>query len=169
MIDVLPAALKSTYSNHEGEHVMTNVIRGIGAGFAATVALSMIMVAKGMMGLMPELNVIAMLNQMMGSAPIVGWIAHFMIGMLAWGVGFVFFNKLLPGKTNLIKGITFGVIAWAMMMLAVMPMAGAGFFGLKLGMMAPVMTLMLHVIFGAVLGSVYGKLTCSGTTAAANQ
>jgi len=29
---------------------------------------------------------------------------------------------------------------------------------MKLGMMAPVMTLMLHVIFGAVLGGVFTKL-----------
>lgn len=34
---------------------MTNTNKGLIAGFAATVVLSMIMVAKGMMGLMPEL------------------------------------------------------------------------------------------------------------------
>jgi hypothetical protein len=45
-----------------------------------------------------------------------------------------------------------------MMMVAVMPMAGAGFFGMNLGIAAPVMTLMLHIIFGAVLGGVYGAL-----------
>lgn len=137
---------------------MTNTKRGIGAGLAATIVLSMIMVAKGMMGLMPELNVIAMLSSMMKSAPIVGWIVHFMIGMLAWGLGFVAVSRYLPGKTDLIRGISFGVAAWAMMMLVIMPMAGAGFFGLKMGMMAPVMTLMLHVIYGAVLGYAYGKL-----------
>ena len=137
---------------------MTNTKRGIGAGLAATMVLSMIMVAKGMMGLMPELNVIAMLSLMMKSAPIVGWIVHFMIGMLAWGLGFVAVSRYLPGKTDLTRGISFGVAAWAMMMLVIMPMAGAGFFGLKMGMMAPVMTLMLHVIYGAVLGYVYGKL-----------
>ena len=137
---------------------MSNVSRGIGAGLAATVVLSMIMVAKGMMGLMPELNVIAMLSSMMKMAPIAGWIAHFMIGMLAWGLGFVVFSEYLPGSTNVVKGISFGITAWAMMMLAVMPMAGAGLFGLNLGMMAPVMTLMLHVIYGAVLGFAYDKL-----------
>jgi hypothetical protein len=41
------------------------------------------------------------------------------------------------------------------MMIAMMPMAGAGFFGSHLGMTAPVMTLMLHIVFGFVLGSVY--------------
>ena len=37
-----------------------------------------------------------------------------------------------------------------------MPMAGAGFFGSQLGMMAPLATLVMHWIYGAVLGGVYG-------------
>lgn len=137
---------------------MTKTMSGIGAGLAATVVLSVIMVAKSMMGLMPQLNVIAMLSAMMNSTPIIGWLAHFMIGALAWGIGFAVFQIVLPGKTSLAKGISFGVVAWILMMVAIMPMAGAGFFGLNMGMVAPVMTLMLHVIYGAVLGSVYEKL-----------
>jgi len=137
---------------------MNNLTRGLGAGLAATMVLSMIMIAKGMMGLMPELNVIAMLSSMMKSASIVGWIVHIMIGMLAWGLGFVAVSRYLPGNTDLTKGVSFGIAAWVMMMLAVMPMAGAGLFGLKVGAMAPMMTLMLHVIYGAVLGYVFGKL-----------
>lgn len=147
---------------------MTNTSKGILAGFAATVVLSMIMVAKGMMGLMPELNVIAMLSSMMNTVPAVGWVIHFMIGMLAWGVGFTFFLNVLPGNSNLSKGISFGVAAWILMMVVVMPMAGAGLFGLKMGMMAPTMTLMLHVVYGAVLGFVFGKLGVAKTTAAAD-
>ncbi len=45
-------------------------------------------------------------------------------------------------------------------------MAGAGLFGLKLGMIATVMTLILHLIWGAVLGYIYGKLTPRGAAAA---
>ncbi len=37
-------------------------------------------------------------------------------------------------------------------------MAGAGIFGMNLGMMAPIMTMMLHAVFGAVLGGVFAKL-----------
>jgi len=44
------------------------------------------------------------------------------------------------------------------MMVAMMPMAGAGFFGMQLGMMTPVMTLVMHLVFGAVLGGVYAML-----------
>lgn len=148
---------------------MINVARGIGAGLVATMVLSMIMVAKGMMGLMPELNVIAMLSSMMKTTPIIGWAIHFMIGALAWGVGFVTVARILPGSTVLAKGISFGIAAWVMMMLAIMPMAGAGLFGLKMGMMAPMMTLVLHVIYGAVLGLAYGKLGSGEATPAASQ
>ena len=56
------------------------------------------------------------------------------------------------------KGIVFGIAAWLSMMIMVMPMAGADFFGMNFGMMAPVMTLVLHIIFGAVLGKVYTAL-----------
>lgn len=137
---------------------MSNVSKGIIAGLVATVVLSMIMVAKGMMGLMPGLNVIAMLSSMAGAAPVVGWFMHLAIGTLIWGLAFVATLKFLPGNSNIAKGISFGVAAWIMMMLIVMPMAGAGLFGLNMGMMAPLMTLMLHAIYGAVLGFTFNKL-----------
>ena len=117
------------------------------------------MLAKGMMGLMPELDVVAMLAAMMKSSAMMGWIAHFMIGAVVWGVSYAVLHDAIPGGSDVMKGVTFGIGAWVVMMLAVMPMAGAGMFGLKLGMMAPVMTMMLHAIFGAVLGGVYKKLT----------
>ncbi len=146
---------------------MNNIGRGIVSGLAATAVLSMIMVAKGMMGLMPQLDVIGMLSSMMNTAPAMGWVMHFVIGALAWGLGFVVLYRFLPGSSDVAKGIALGVAAWVMMMLVVMPMAGAGLFGLKMGMVAPVMTLMLHVIYGAVLGFVYSKLASANNTVAA--
>ena len=137
---------------------MTNISKGIIAGLAATAVLSMIMVAKGMMGLMPGLNVIAMLSSMAGAAPVVGWVIHLAIGALVWGLAFAVTLKILPGNSDVAKGISFGIAAWIMMMLIVMPMAGAGLFGLNMGMMAPIMTLMLHAIYGAVLGFTFSKL-----------
>ena len=43
------------------------------------------------------------------------------------------------------------------MMVGPMPMAGAGLFGLQIGMMAPLATLMLHLIWGIVLGFTYQR------------
>ena len=56
-----------------------------------------------------------------------------------------------------------GFIGWLIMMVMMMPMAGAGMFGMKMGVMAPMMTLVLHLIFGAVLGWTYGKLMSNET------
>lgn len=141
--------------------------KGIAAGFAATVVLSVLMVFKGMMGLMPKLDVVTMLTFMahgvMGTPQslAVGWLLHFMIGSLAWGIAFALLYAAIPGKSPLVKGLVFGTAAWLLMMVLVMPMAGAGFFGLGLGVAAPIATLMLHWVFGAVLGSTYAKLACA--------
>lgn len=134
---------------------MSNIKAGLVAGFSATVVLSAMMVGKSMMGVMPELDVIHMLSGMMGMPPVFSWLAHFMIGTIAWGAGFAILYSAIPGSGAVQKGILFGIAAWAGMMIAVMPMAGAGLFGMAFGLMAPMMTLVLHVIFGAVLGAVY--------------
>ncbi len=135
----------------------TNMLKGVVAGVAATVVLSALMVIKSLMGLMPELNTVSMLTNMMGaSSPVMGWVAHVVIGAVIWGGLFAWLNASIPGGRQWLKGVIFGVCAWFVMMIAVMPMAGAGLFGMALGMMAPVMTLVLHIIFGAVLGGVYG-------------
>ena len=135
---------------------MTNLKNGFLAGFIATAILSVMMVAKGIMGLMPGLDVTAMLAMMMGAPIIIGWVAHFMIGTLAWGGGFAVLYGVIPGGNAIVKGMVFGIAAWLGMMILVMPMAGAGIFGMNFGIMAPMMTLVLHIIFGAVLGGVYG-------------
>jgi hypothetical protein len=137
---------------------MSDIKAGLVAGFSATVVLSAAMLGKSMMGVMPELDVIQMLGSMMGVPPVFGWLAHFMIGTIAWGVGFAILNGAIPGPGAWQKGILFGIAAWLGMMIAVMPMAGAGLFGMAFGLMAPMMTLLLHVIFGAVLGAVYQAL-----------
>ena len=132
--------------------------KGIVAGFVATVVLSAMMMMKQSMGLMPELNPIAMISDMAGLAsPIIGWIGHFAIGTVFWGAGFAILEHYLPGPYWL-RGMVFAIGAWLLMMIVVMPMAGAGAFGLGLGVMRPIATLLLHVVFGLVLGGVYGLL-----------
>jgi uncharacterized membrane protein YagU involved in acid resistance len=138
--------------------------RGALAGFVATVALSVLMMMKHAMGLMPELDPIGMISHMLGmSTPLVGWVMHFMIGIV-WGMAFALTSRMFPGAFWL-KGMLFSVAPWLIMMFVMMPMAGAGVFGLDLGMAAPVMTLMLHLVFGAVLGAVYGTRASSVTPA----
>jgi hypothetical protein len=149
---------------------MNIYIRSMIAGFGATIVLSALMMLKTTMGVMPGFDVISMLGGMsqrfMGSGGAgIGWLMHFMIGTVVWGLLFAAFYGALPGDSPVVKGVVFGVGAWVLMMVIAMPMAGAGLFGMSMGVMAPVMTLALHVVWGAVLGWVFGLLGGEPTAA----
>lgn len=137
---------------------MNQYLRGLIAGLVATAVLSGLMMVKGMMGVMPELDIIAMLSMKMGGAVAMGWMGHFIIGGVGYGIGFALLRGVLPGGSLVAKGIVLGVLGWLVMMVLMMPMMGSGLFAMSMGMMAPVMTLVLHIIFGAVLGFVFAKL-----------
>lgn len=137
---------------------MNNLIKGLIAGIVATLVLSILMIIKAKMGMMPDLNVITMLASKMGGNPMLGWIAHIVIG-LGYGIVIALLFNKLPSDCGMIKGMVLGVLGWLVMMLVVMPMMGAGVFALNMGIMAAVATLVLHLIFGAVLGGTYQKLT----------
>lgn len=139
---------------------MNKIVAGMLAGFVATAILSLLMVMKGVMGLMPDVDIIAMLAKQMGTGVAMGWAAHFMIGVVGYGIAYALVFSKLPVGTHLVRGILLGVVGWMVMMVMLMPMMGAGMFGLSMpsGMMVPVATLMLHAIFGAVLGLVFAKL-----------
>ena len=138
---------------------MNRIGKGLLAGLVATIVLSAMMVAKGMMGVMPELDIAKMIAGMMGSpdSPTTGWIVHFMIGIVGYGAAITLLDERLPGNSRVWHGVMIATLGWLGMMLTLMPMAGAGLFAMKMGPMAPMMTLVLHLIFGAVLGWVYGR------------
>ncbi len=91
--------------------------RAIVAGFVATVVLSVLMLIKGAMGMLPQMNVIHMLSGMahahMGlpASPAIGWIAHFFIGTVLWGISFALLQPVLPGSSAVRKALSFSVLA----------------------------------------------------------
>ena len=136
---------------------MNNIPQGLIAGFVATVVMSAMLIAKGIMGIMPELDIIATLNRMLMMGDAASWVVHFGYGTVLGGL-YAFFEPHIPEASHWIKGTLVGVAAWLVMMVVVMPMAGAGFFALNIGLMATIMTLVVHIIFGAVLGGTFGAL-----------
>lgn len=145
---------------------MKPTIASFVAALVATFVLSILMVAKAQMGLMPELNVIRMLAGQMNAGPATGWMAHVLIGVVGYGLAYALVFRRLPFGGHVMRGVLLGLAGWLVMMIAVMPMAGAGLFGLNLGPMAPVATFMLHLIFGLVLGASYCFLHSSSAEAA---
>lgn len=143
---------------------ISGIVKGIVAGFAATIVLTLLMMMKKSMGVLPELDPVHMMADMaaqktgMQANIMVGWVMHFIIGSVAWGAGFAILNGLLPPRSQVKKGILFGIGAWVVMMIGPMPMSGAGLFGMNIGPMAPVMTFIFHIVFGIVLGRVFQKL-----------
>jgi uncharacterized membrane protein YagU involved in acid resistance len=96
----------------------------------------------------------------MGTPVIIGWAAHFMVGIiLAVGFAVVFYNKL-SGR-GFVKGLIFSLIPWLMAQLIVMPMMAslngmsftAGIFSGSFVMAAG--SLMGHLVYGLVLGLTY--------------
>jgi hypothetical protein len=140
-----------------------NVKAGLIAGFMATVALSILMIAKSAMGLMPPLkpiedivHVAYVLTSLNLPHPF-GWLGHFFLGTVIWGLIYAAWHASLPGAP-VVKGLIFAALAWLAMMILFMPLAGHGLFALSLGPQAVVATLVLHLVYGAVLGVVYAKV-----------
>ena len=143
-----------------------NIKSGLTAGFAASAVIGILMIIKSRLGILPELNpiaeIVAIVDHYTGLQfpPDTGWVGHFFIGTVVWGLLYAWLRKSLPGAA-ILKGLIFGALAWLVMMIVFMPLAGHGFFGLAIGWMAPVATLILHLVFGAVLGSVYASTRSS--------
>lgn len=137
---------------------MGQIGKGIVAGFIATVVLSIIMVIKAFMHILPAFNSVEMIHGLTGGPLIMGWVGHFVIGALVWGTLFALLFGVLPGRNAIAKALGFSVLAWLAMMLVFMPVAGAGFFGLAIGLPVVIATLVLHLIWGVALGASYVRL-----------
>jgi hypothetical protein len=147
---------------------MVKIKRCLISAAVSTFVLSAVFVIKAMMGLMPELDMPKMIAGMLGAAdqPAIGWAVHVMIGVVGYGLAFAALADRLPGRSRAAQGMMLAFGGWLIMMIMLMPMAGGGFFGMALGVMAPAMTLMLHLMFGAIVGGTYGWLEGRGASSA---
>ena len=139
--------------------MMSRVHKGLVAGFAATVAVSILEAANLILGpwavAFPQL--LGVILQQPPDQPLVGWIAHFIAG-LGLGALFAVLCPRLPTDTAESKGIVFAVGAFLLMGLVVAPIGGAGLFFMKAGFGTLAWMIASHAIFGIVLGNVYGRL-----------
>jgi hypothetical protein len=131
--------------------------RGLVAGLAATIVLSLAIALKQALGILPQLSTVSVLAQMLGYQSLaIGWILHFFVGVILWGPLYAWVDPK-SSFPHWFNGIMFASCVWLGVMLVIMPAVGAGLFGLELGLVTPTATLMLHWIYGAVLGGVFGS------------
>lgn len=137
---------------------------GLLAGLVATLVVSMVLILRLSAGVMPWYNPIEIMNltaqHVLGTPDslFVGWAIHFVVGMLLWGGLFGLLVPYLPGRSDTRRGLVFGLVTWLVVMVTAFPLAGSGLFGLGFGLVAPLSTLLGHIVFGLVLGATYGWL-----------
>src|SRR5690348_15713587 len=86
----------------EGEsEAIHDLGKGIVAGIAATAAAAAILAGKGLFGIMPTFDVMAMLTAFANSSwPGLGWVVFFVGGGIVWGVIFALLDAHVEATTG---------------------------------------------------------------------
>lgn len=138
--------------------MMSRVKKGMIAGFGATVAVSLLEAVNMMVGwFMPFPSVVALMIGMEGNL-IVGWVAHFAFGTLVLGAAFGVLCPRLPTDTSGTKGILFAVVAFVVMMIGIFLIGAPTMFSGSSGFGTVAWLLITNMVFGLVLGTIYGQL-----------
>lgn len=133
------------------------------AGLIGTAVMTLIMILAPMMG-MPKMSAPGMLSGMLGTPLFVGWLMHFMIGIMfafaySYAILCLFNHKI---QNIYLKGAVFGlmvfVVAQIMMAImgAMMPMPEMA--GSKALMMLG--SLMGHIFYGIAVAKTVGEEAC---------
>ena len=123
-------------------------------GVIGTAAMSLVMFISSFLG-MPKMSPPRMLSTMMGASTIVGWLMHFMIGIIfALIYAYLFMNVVRKINSNILRGAIFGIAAFIFAQIA-MAILGAMIGGIP-AMEGSVMLIMIgsimgHIIFGIVV------------------
>ena len=138
---------------------MPNSWKGVIAGFFATVILSAIMVLFNALGILPQLDIVGLIDHLGSIQRVAAWVDHFIVGALLWGPIFAAFEATTDVKwPRWQKGLMFGVIAWVLMMLIFMPVIGGGLFGWRLDLVTPIGMLGQHLLYGLAIGVIFDLL-----------
>lgn len=144
--------------------------RTVLAGIIGTAIMTVVMMIAPMMG-MPKMSPPAMLANMMGMPVFVGWIMHFMIGIIfAFAYTYLCISKWKIENVYL-RGVVFGIVVFvfAQVMMAIMGMI---FPMPKMeGSMMPMMigSLMGHIIFGMTVAKTVGDSYCADNSCKTSQ
>ena len=131
---------------HPQQTLQQRIVAGIIGGLAGGVIFGIMMAAMGMM---------PMIAMLIGSESVlVGWVIHFLISAFIGAT----FGVLLGGtSTNVVRGLgwglAYGALWWVLGPLLIMP----ALMGMPLLMIdgMTLMSLVGHLIYGAILGVVY--------------
>jgi len=130
----------------------TKIKQAFIGGIIGTIVMTVVMMIAPMFG-MPKMNPPQMLSMMMGLPIAVGWLMHFMVGIIfSMAYAFLFINLIKKVSSNIFKGAIFGMAAFifAQIMMAIM---GAMF------PMPPMEGSMILIMVGSIMGHIIFGIT----------
>lgn len=135
-----------------------NVGKAISSGLAGTAAITVMMYGAAPMMLGLKMDIAAMLGAMLGGSRVLGMIMHFLNGIVIFPLIYTqAVSKVLPGEPSQ-RGASWGAILWFISQAMVMPLMGVGFFSSHAGgITAATASLMGHLAYGVILGSIAGE------------
>jgi len=129
--------------------------RAVAGGIIGTAVMTAVgLWGAPMMGI-PPMNPAVMLAGAMDGNLVLGWLGHFMIGTIL-ALGYALVQSRLPGPP-VVRGALYSLAPFLMAQLLVMPMMGMPVFSGSATMAMG--SLIGHLVYGAVLGGVYGMRT----------
>jgi uncharacterized membrane protein YagU involved in acid resistance len=137
-----------------------NVTRAIATGVIATASMTALLLIEPAVGL-PEIAIgqllstsLSLTTALSSAGPAMGWVVHFGVGVLWALVYAAVVMQRLPGSP-LVRGLIYGALVFVLAQALLLPLVGAGFFSRgDPSMLAG--GLLGHLVFGGVLGWVYG-------------
>ncbi len=124
------------------------ITQSIIGGILGTTAMTLVTLISPMIG-MPKMSAPAMLSMIMGFPIAVGWMMHFMIGIIfAFAYSFFVINWLNKISSTILRGTIFGIITFIFAKITIATM------GAMIGGIPPMKGNMMLMMVGSIIGHI---------------
>jgi uncharacterized membrane protein YagU involved in acid resistance len=145
------------------------VTRAVATGLIATASMTALLLVEPSIGL-PQIAIgqllstsLSLTTAHLSFGPAVGWLLHFLVGSL-WAILYAgAAAERLPGSP-VVRGLLYAFLVFLLAQAVFMPLVGGGFFSRGDGSML-IGSLLGHLVYGSVLGWVYGGAGTGGSIA----
>lgn len=142
---------------------MSTIGDGLLPSLTATLVLLVVTAMVVSTSLMPFADRPVRIADLLGdpNLPLLGRVVYLVVGTSVCAIAMATLGSR-PGSKPRAIGPLIGVAGWLITTVTFMPLGGAGMFAMAKGAVVPASTLVLQLVFGAVLGSTYGWLRSGG-------
>ena len=132
------------------------------AGIAGLIVHSALMLAKDAVGILPGFQPYEDFQRLLGTwaGGQLGGFLPYLTGAMIWGFLYARLHDHLPGRSFWVRGLSFALLAWGIMITGFFLLVGHGLFGLRLGYgLWPALSMFpMLATFSLVLSFIHGRM-----------